>query len=99
MYGIHPRGGIQLVGVGGLYVGVAVGYTVTTTVMDVGLAVEVGGIVKVGAGTGEAVEVGVAWAGNPLGGAVVGSGKGVAVGLGGRVSGVNCAAIGVGSGG
>jgi len=78
-----------MVGVGGLYVGVAVGYTVTTRVVGVGVAVKAGGSVRVGEGVGADVELGAAWAGGSLVRAMVGDGKSVAVALGRGVAGVN----------
>jgi hypothetical protein len=46
-------------GVGGLCVGVAVGYTVTTMIVGVWLAVGFGELVKVGEAVGKGVDVDV----------------------------------------
>lgn len=78
-----------MVGVGGLCVGVALGYTVTTGIVGVGVAVKAGGIVRVGEGVGADVELGLAWAGGSLVRAMGGVGKSVAVALGRGVAGVN----------
>lgn len=94
VYRCHPAGGRQGVGVGVLGVGDGVGNTVTTMNVVVGLAVGVGGMVKVGKG----VDVGDDWTAGALAGVVVGEGRGIAVGLGSCIVGV-WAVMGVGSGG
>ena len=85
-------------GVGGLRVGVGVGYKVTTMKVGVGLAVDVGRLVKVGKAVGKVTGVGVGWVGGVLVGIAAGGRLGATPGLGGSVAGVVMSAIGVGCG-
>jgi hypothetical protein len=86
--------------VGGLWVGVAVGNTVTTGIVGVWLDVGIGELVNVGeaVGKGVGVKVGADWTTTVLVGIAVGDGRGVSVRVGSGVSGVSWAVIGVGCG-
>jgi hypothetical protein len=105
VYRSQPGGGGQGVRVGRTRVGVAVGYTVTTIVVGVGLVVTDGCLVNVGEAIG-GTRVGVAggWIAGALVGkgvgdgvsTVVGVGEGIAVNVGRDATGVGCDAMGVG---